>query len=151
MMSIFWGMLGLINLFWGYCFFRSKTLTEKELVAISPKFKGIDSHYISFSIFWIFFVFLIPLWTIASPIDNWSLMNYGRRFYPEIIFFTSLYTIYQDLFAIARGVYPQGKMLWYGYSDERLVRQVAKRQIISSIVLLVASVLFFFITSSGNR
>ena len=66
----------------------------------------------------------------------------------ELFFFTSAYAIYQNLFAIAKGVYPQARILRYAHDDEKLVRKIAKRQIISSIIVFVVCVLFFLLTSS---
>ncbi len=142
---LFWGVLGFFNMSLGSFLLKSKGLGEKELTEISPNFKNINSDYIVFSLFAIMLI-IAPIWITMSSLDKWALANYGRRFYPTFVFFCSGYGIYQALFAISKGVYPMGKILYFVYDDVKLIRHAAKIHIISSVVLFVLSILVFFIT-----
>jgi len=144
-MYLFWGALGILNMGLGSFLLKSKGLTEKELVEISPHFKNMISNYTVFSVFAIMLI-IAPIWITMSGLNNWALVHYGRKFYPSIVFFFSGYGIYQALFAISKGVYPMGKMLYFIYDDVKLIQRAAKIHIISSVVLFVLSVLVFFAT-----
>jgi hypothetical protein len=144
-MYIFWAVLCGFNLFWdSYCF-RSKHLTENELVAISPNFKGINSAYLLFALLG-FLLFCVPYFALSPRLDQWALMNYGRRFSPSITFIFAGLGIYQGAFAMVKGVYPQIKYFGYIYTDVNRIRRVAMYQIVTSIILVVLSVLVFFVT-----
>ncbi len=145
-MFIFWGILCGFNLFWDTYCFRSKHLSENELVEISPDFKGINSHYLMFALLYYVFLICIPYLIFSPRLDSWSLMNYGRRFSPSFTFIFSGIGIYQGAFALTKGVYPQIKYFGYIYNDIKHIRRVAAYQIISSISLIVLSVLAFLIT-----
>ena len=144
-MYLFWGALGILNMGLGSFLLKSKALGEKELAEISPNFKNIISDYVVFSLFAIILI-IAPIWMMMSGLNNWALTNYGRKFYPSFVFFFSGYGIYQALFAITKGVYPMGKILYFIYDDVKSIRRAAKIQIISSVSLFVLSVLVFFIT-----
>ena len=144
-MYLFWGILGFFNMSLGSFLLKSKALSEKELAEISPNFKNIISDYVVFSLFAIALIIAL-IWMMMSGLNNWALTNYGRKFYPLFVFFFSGYGIYQALFAITKGVYPMGKILYFIYDDMKLIRRVAKIQIISSVALFVLSVLVFFVT-----
>jgi hypothetical protein len=144
-MYIFWGGLGMLNMFWDSIRLRSEVLSEEKLVEIDRRFRGIKSNYTVFSIFWIFVVLLLPFLTIFRDIDSWTVETYGRRFYPAMVYFFSGYGIYQGLFALSKGVYPMGRALFFQYADEKVIRSVAKEHIIVSLILFVVSVLSFFI------
>ena len=144
-MYLFWGALGIINMSLGTYLLKSKGLGEKELAEISPNFKNIISDYVVFSLFAIALIIAL-IWMMMSGLNNWALTNYGRKFYPSFVFFFSGYGIYQALFAITKGVYPMGKILYFIYDDMKSIRRVAKIQIISSVALFVLSVLVFFVT-----
>ena len=144
-MFIFWGFLGMINIFWDSIRLRTKILSEEQLIEINPKFKGIKSDYTVFSIFWIFVVLLLPLLTIFANLDTWAMEMYGRRFFPMLVYFFSGYGIYQGVFALSKSVYPMGKMLSFQYAEEKVIKHFAKEHIIVSLVLFVMSVSSFFI------
>jgi hypothetical protein len=144
-MYLFWGILGFFNMILGSFLLMSKSLGEKELVEISPDFKNINSDYIVFSIFAIMLI-ITPILIMMSGLDKWALANYMRRFYPTFVFFFSGYGIYQALFAISKGVYPMGKILYFIYDDIKVIRRAAKIHIISSVVLFALSILVFFMT-----
>lgn len=144
-MYIFWGSLGMLNMFWDSIRLRSEVLSEEKLVEIDRKFRGIKSNYTTFSIIWISVVFLLPILTIFQSIDSWAVETYGRRFFPAIVYFFSGYGIYQALFALSKGVYPMGKMLVFKYADEKVIRSFAKEHIIFSLILFAVSLLSFFI------
>jgi hypothetical protein len=146
-MYLFWGVLGALNLFFGSFLLKGEHLNEEELTKKSPDFKHINSDYMIFSVIAIAILFLL-LGMTWSRFDNWAWVNYGRKFYPSVVFLFSAYGIYQALFALSKGVYPMGRMLSFIFDDGEVIRRAAKRQIISSIGLSLLSVLFFFITSS---
>ncbi len=144
-MYLFWGGLGMLNIFWDSIRLRSEVLSEEKLVEIDRKFRGIKSNYTIFSVIWLSVMFLLPLLTIFPTIDSWAVETYGRRFFPAIVYFFSAYAIYQGLFALSKGVYPMGKALFFQYADEKVIRSFAKEHIVFSLILFVVSVLSFFI------
>ncbi len=140
----FWGILGMFNLFWDLFFFRSKVFSEEQLVEINPKFRGIKSYDSSFNLIAVIFILVLTMATWSS-LDKWALINYGRRFYPLVVFFTSAFGISQGSFALLKDVYPVLKMSYFRYADVKVVHRAAKYQITSSIAVFVLAVSSFFI------
>ncbi len=146
-MAWFWMFATLPVGIWHIFYFPSKSqLNEKALAEISPEFKSINSDYIVFSIFAVAVLMLFPLLVLAPSWDTWSMLKYGIKFYPSIVFFTAGYGIYQGLFAFTKGVYPMAKSLTYAYDDKTKIRRVAIYQIVISISAIIFVMLFFFAT-----
>jgi len=146
-MRVFWLFAILPVGFWHlFYFLSSKELTEKELVAISSDFEGINGDYIGFSILAICLLLGFPLIVIAPGLDKWAMQKFGMEFYPSFAMFGAGYGIYQGLFALIKGVYPMGRSLTYAYDKKAKIRRVAIHQILISIFAVVFVVLFFFLT-----
>ena len=146
-MMIFWGMITLPVAMWNLWHFRSrKELTEKELIEISPHFADINVKYVIFGIFLFGGMMGVFIYTWFPKLDDWSLLNYGIRFYPSSVALSVSYGIYQGLFAILSGVYPMGKSLSYVYDVKSRIRRVGMYHILISIAAAVFVVLFFFAT-----
>ncbi len=143
-MFYFWGFLGMFNLFWDLFFFRSKVFSEEQLIEIDPKFQGIKSYDSTFNLITIALI-LVLMMTSWSSLDNWALTNYGRRFYPFVVFFTSALGVSQGVFALLRDVYPVLKMPYFRYTNVKVIHHTARYQIASSIAVFILSILSFFI------
>lgn len=147
-MQIFWLFVSLPAGFWHLFSFPSKKqLTEKELVEISPTFKGIDSDYIIFSILGLGLLVLLPTFVFLPEVDHWAELNFGIRFYPSSAVFAVGYGISQGLFALFKGVYPRAKFLLYIYDEEVRIRRVAMYQILIALLTFGIATLFFFVTA----
>ena len=132
---------------WHMFYFPSnKQLTEKQLSEISSDFEEINGTYIGFSILAIGLLIGFPLMVIAPGLDKWSILNYGMKFYPSIVFINAGYGIYQGLFALMKGVYPMAKSLSYVYDDRVKINRIAKYQILISVSAVIFVALFFFAT-----
>ncbi len=147
-MYLFWGILGLLNLKAGSFLLKEKAVTENKLKEISPDHEHIMYDYTTYSVYTLALTFILT-WIIMSSFNDWALVNYGRKFYPSLIFGFSIYGVFTALFALSKGVYPivQPRMLHFIYADGKLINRAAKLHIIISVVLLSMSVLFFFATA----
>ncbi len=146
-MYLFWGVLGVLNLGAGSFLLKAKAVTGNKLKEISPDHEHIMYDYTTYGIYTLALTFVLT-WIVMSSFNDWALANYGRKFYPSLIFGFSIYGIFIALFAQSKGVYPiiQPKMLFFIYDDIKLVHRAVKLHIIISVVLLSMSVLVFFAT-----
>jgi len=146
-MYLFWGILGFFNLSSGSFFLKAKGVTEKQLKEISPVHEHVMYDYTVYSVYTVALT-LVLTWIIMSSFNDWALVNYGRKFYPSLVFSFSIYGVFTALFALSKGVYPiaQPRLLYFIYDDTKLIHRAAKLHIIISVVLLVMSVLVFFAT-----
>jgi len=146
-MYLFWGALGFLNLRAGSFFLKEKGVTEKQLKEISPAHEHVMYDYTVYSVYTFALTFVLT-WIIMSSFNNWALENYGRKFYPSLVFGFSIYGVFTALFALSKGVYPiaQPRLLYFIYDDIKLIHRAAKLHIIISVVLLCMSVLVFFAT-----
>jgi len=146
-MYLFWGVLGVLNLRAGSFFLKGKEATENNLREISPEHEHIMYDYTTYSIYTLTLTFVLT-WIMISSFNDWALLNYGRKFYPSLVFGFSLYGVFTALFALSKGIYPiaQPRLLYFIYDDINLIHRAAKLHIIISVVLLIMSVLVFFVT-----
>ena len=146
-MYLFWGILGVLNLSSGSFLLKSKGVTEKQLKEISPAHEHIMYDYTVYSVYTFALTFVLT-WIAMSSFNDWALENYGRNFYPSLIFGFAIYGVVTALFAMSKGVYPivRPRMLFFIYDDVKLINRAAKFHIIISIVLFSMSVLVFFAT-----
>lgn len=134
----FWFIVGCVASLWnGFYFFRKPSLTEKELEEISPKFLTISAKYQLFMVGWISLAMLL----IVLSTDDFLFVPVVS---PRYIFsaFIPSYGIFQGLFALLYGVYPQGKSLLFIYTDESIIRRVAIFQIVTSIIAAIMTFVF---------
>jgi hypothetical protein len=148
LMLWFWGLITLPVGFWHTFYFPAKKqFTAKQLEEISPTFKDIDSDYLVYSLFGIGIFMMLPAMVMLNQLDDWSVLQFGMRFYPGVLSFTVGYALYQAVFALIKGVYPMGRMLSYAYDDASIIRRIAKYQIIIALLALILVTLFFFTTA----
>ncbi len=141
----YWGMVAIpVGIWYLWGFPSKKWFPEREIVEISPEFTGIKSKYMAFSVFRLLGVMVLPIVPLWPRLDNWAVLNYGIRFYPISVAFSTGIGIYQGLFAIISGAYPMAKSLSYVYDDVSRIRRAAIYQISISIAFIVVVVLFFF-------
>jgi len=134
-------VVGFVVGFWHTFYpFRMRELKEKELVQISPSYQGINSQVVLFMLLWLGSTYGL-LFLVRA--DDWSLSAYGVQFYPSIEILFAAYGVFQALFALWKGVYPQAKSLSYVYGDEKKIRRIAIVQIVIAIVVSVLSVVVF--------
>ncbi|MBI5935019.1 MAG: hypothetical protein HY867_15040 [Chloroflexi bacterium] len=130
----FWFIMGWVASFWnGFYFFGKPSFSEKELEEISPNFLAISAKYQLFMIGWLIFTMLL----IALSADNFVLLVPVFPFQYTISVLIPSYGISQGVFALLYGVYPQGKILRFIYTDKSFLRRVAIFQIATSIVSAV--------------
>jgi len=135
-----WGFVGFLAGGWHLIYaFWKPTLNEKELIQVSPRFEGINAQYVLFMILWFFFMVILT----TSRLDDWAMGKYGFRYYPEPTIALSCYGIFQGLFALIKGAYPQAKALYYVYEDERQTRRIAFIQIVTAFAVIVLSIIVF--------
>ena len=147
-MMCFWGIVALPVCTWHLWYFRSdKNYSEKELIELNPKFSGINSQYLVFTVFWVFIAIAFFIAEIQPRLDKWALLNYGIRFYPVIQIFFGGLGIHQGLFALITGVYPMGKTTSYIYDIKARIYRIAIYQILITIATITASTLFFLATA----
>jgi hypothetical protein len=146
LMFWFWFLVTLPIMFWSSIKLRTQIpLNEKQLAEKSPKFDGIDSQFLTYTIVFVV-LYVLPLWVFFPIVNKWSAQKFGIGFYPASVFIIFGFGNYESLFALVKGVYPLNKAMKYIYGDETRIRHLAKKQILASVFAIVFVVLFFFVT-----
>jgi len=133
----FWFIAGCVASLWnGFYFFGKPSFSEKELEEISPRYLAISSKYQLFMLGWLCLGMLL---IVLSSDDLLIVPVISPR---NILVLIPSYGIFQGMFALLYGIYPEGKSLTFIYTDQSFIRRVAIFQIITS--LIVAVMLFIF-------
>jgi hypothetical protein len=145
-MFLFWALIASPLALWQVWYFRDKkALTEAELIKLSNKFEGINSTYFVFSVVVLLPLLFLSVTLFSSVAMAWIPLIFGLRLFPLMFVIFAAYGIYQALFAIYKSVYPMGKSMSYIYDDKAAIHRAARLQIVISLGVYVALILFVWL------